>query len=143
MSKIISISDPTNLSLSRDLSSSMRLRRSSSRCSRKRCAARACCLSSSNFRCRSSFCLSRTSFALSNSFELPVDSRPVNSHVKRTYSLYVRLNQLQTTSLYRWLPTNEKTRLEINASSFKVLCDIITFLFDYIFRNFNKLNESK
>jgi len=69
----------TYLSLSRDLSSSMRLRRSSSRCSRKRCAASACCLSSSNFRCRSSFCLSRTSFALSNSFELPVDSRPANS----------------------------------------------------------------
>ena len=70
----------TNLSLSRDLSSSMRLRRSSSRCSRKRCAAMACCLSSSNFRCRSSFCLSRTSFALSTSFALPVDSRPENNH---------------------------------------------------------------
>lgn len=71
------------LSLSRDLSSSMRLRRSSSRCSRKRCAASACCLSSSNFRCRSSFCLSRTSFALSNSFELPVDSRPANNRIER------------------------------------------------------------
>lgn len=57
----------------------MRLRRSSSRCSRKRCAARACCLSSSNFRCRSSFCLSRTSFALSTSFALPDDSRPGNN----------------------------------------------------------------
>lgn len=79
---------PTYLSLSRDLSSSMRLRRSSSRCSRKRCAASACCLSSSNFRCRSSFCLSRTSFALSNSFELPVDSRPANSRIEgRAFSV--------------------------------------------------------
>lgn len=82
--------EKTNLSLSRDLSSSMRLRRSSSRCSRKRCAARACCLSSSNFRCRSSFCLSRTSFALSTSFALPVDSRPENNREDRLLLLVVR-----------------------------------------------------
>lgn len=87
----------TNLSLSRDLSSSMRLRRSSSRCSRKRCAANACCLSSSNFRCRSSFCLSRTSFALSTSFAFPVDSRPENNREDRLFLLVGRLLRLKRT----------------------------------------------
>jgi len=77
------------LSLSRCRSSSMRRLRSSSFCSRNFWAANACCFSSSNFLCLSSFCRSRSAriFSSRSFCDRCEPSFPGNNHNEFKYTI--------------------------------------------------------